>query len=178
MLARLQTVDGRFIPADDPRVLAILLRDYVPVVEEDGWRLLRREPVSPVPSWTPLSSVDIELGASIPVPERTNALVWTRMEVVPTVLGRLRAFFYKAAEVRLVVDDGISARRFRLLAPAARGGFLVAPLLRDADDFRDLFDGSGSRLAKSLIVDVAPSARKYYRSKVAVEFAAAPPRGP
>lgn len=71
----------------------------------------------------------------------------------------------------MIVNDRDAAHSYRLIVPAARGGFLVAPLLRNADEHRDLVDRGERHNVQRLIIEVAPGLRKFYKSKVSVEFA-------
>ncbi len=69
-----------------------------------------------------------------------------------------------------MVNDGDAARAYRLIVPAARGGFLIAPLLRDANEYRELVDRGERHNAQTLVIEVAPGLRKFYKGKVSVEF--------
>jgi hypothetical protein len=174
VLFRLQTIDNRFLPLDDARVLPILLQNYESVTEENGWRLLQRRGPPRRAPLTPIQSRRIQLGSSVALPDAADSLLAAQIEVRPTLLGRVRTFFYKAAEIQLTIDDGISTRSYRLVRPAAAGGFLVAPLLRDKNDLRDLLAGRTSRAPRRLIVDVKPALRKFYARKFTVRFATSP----
>ncbi len=170
VLMRLQTIDDRFLPEDDARCLMMLLQSYQPVLEENGWRLLERQPERGREASIPIASKHVWLGATICVPQRPESLVSAAIDLQPTMLGRARTFFYKSAEVRLMVNDGDAARAYRLIVPAARGGFLIAPLLRDANEYRELVDRGERHNAQTLIIEVAPGLRKFYKGKVSVEF--------
>ncbi|MGI9114719.1 MAG: hypothetical protein ACR2FX_06735 [Chthoniobacterales bacterium] len=172
VLSRGETVDNRFLAADDPRLLILLLQQYRCTIDEHGWSLLECHETAASP-FQPLTPIRASLGQTIPVPHPPNTLIKVQIDVRPSRLGRLRTLLYKSAELILLVDDGGGGRRYRLIRPAARGGFLINPLLRDSSDYRALWHGA-EHVARSLTVDVAPSARKFYRANFSLTFASAP----
>lgn len=178
VLMRPQTIDSRFLPADDARVLPILLQHHHAVLEENGWLLLQRHEQRPSESFTRVQSHRARFGERIVVPEPAGSLVRAEIHITPTLIGRVRTFLYKAAQVTLTDNDSAGPRSFRLIRPAAVGGFLVAPLVWDADEYRELLHAHGQRSvvrsAKSLIVDVDPAQSKYYQGSFNITFAASP----
>ena len=179
VLMRPQTIDSRFLPADDARVLPILLQNYRPVLEENGWWLLQRDGPMERTVFGAVRKPRTTFGSPIKVPTPPDALVAAAIQIEPTVLGRLRAFIYKPPEITLRVDDGIGGpRRFRLLRPAAAGGFLVTPLLRDAEDYRFFAERGATPLARQIGVEIDPAALPFYKKNFRVIFSTAPLRRP
>lgn len=92
VLTRLRTIDDRFLAADDARCLMMLLQSYQPVLEENGWLLLQRQPDKERESFIPIASKQVRLGATIVVPQRPESLVSAAIDLQPTMLGRFRTF--------------------------------------------------------------------------------------
>lgn len=166
VLARLQSIDGRYPPLDDARALRALIANYEFEMEEQGWLLLRRRAAPAVlPEQAP-ASLSVAFGQPIALADDTG-LVWAKIDLRPSLRGELRSFFYKPRLASLTINDGQTAS-FRLIASAARGGFLLSPRLTSTDDLRDLLTGEAPPRVHTASIDVASEDQRYFRAEVRV----------
>jgi len=141
VIFKLQTIEAHIPTGDDSGALLVLTQDYQPVLAENGYLLLQRKPNAPAATeLTPISSGEIALGDSIPVPEGT---IWCRLHFRENFLGKLRSFFYQSPQLYVAIQasNGQVVPQ-RVITGPADYGFLINPLLRTETDFRDFVNGN------------------------------------
>ncbi len=192
--AGLIAADARFYAGPDAPDWVIVgaggLDDRYPTSGEGAlWpELLRRyEPQRWVGTWLGLRRRAEPLPEVLGAPERIAGLFGTRVAVPvaeplfaritvrKTVLGRLAAAMFRPPALTLrVALVGGGERSTRLIPAIAAGGFLLSPLLTDADGFADLGFGrgldSGGAIVEALTVAGPPWARLFYDPSYAVEL--------
>lgn len=143
VLLRGGPLDLRLPTLEDGPALRVLLRDYRPRLAEGGFVLFERDATAPrrgEPREETLVERALGFGEELAL-ERELASVdaqrdclLLRVELEPTLAGRVRAFAYNAPPVWLEVelDDG-ARTRWRLLPELAASGALIAPFLADHD---------------------------------------------
>jgi hypothetical protein len=77
----------------------------------------------------------------IPVPGN-GALIFTAIDIKPTLLGKLMNLFFKKSEIRITIElkDGAS-KNYRLVPRMAEPGFLLSPLIETTEEFRKTISG-------------------------------------
>jgi hypothetical protein len=81
----------------------------------------------------------VGLGEIVELPSGASA-VWTEIDVHETILNRLLATGFKPARVVLhVTMSSGNERDFRLSIPAARGGFLISPVIMTSKHLEHAF---------------------------------------
>jgi len=159
------TIDGRFPTLDDAGLVAEIVRGYAPVLEENGFLLLRKRTALPP---APLSCrLVLEQGVAfdqeVPLPATGPHPLWLQIELPLTKLGRLRAFLYKPPMAFLVTKDASGAERtWRLLPRVAADGFLLDPVLETQPDFAAYLRGQGNLAVRSLRLTTFPAQREYF----------------
>ena len=113
--------------------------------------------------------------------------VFARITVGKTPLGQLAAAAFRPPALALRVTlAGGAERAYRLIPALAAGGFLLSPLITDADGLADLGFGlggeAGGAAVESLTVGGSAWARSFYDPAVAIELRpvavpAVPPSG-
>jgi hypothetical protein len=174
-LLRLQTIDGRLLAQDDSLTLLALLQLYRPVLMEQEHVLLRAVPGATLAAPRSLGKLTAQLGDSIPVPAAgAGEMVAVRFDVRPSLLGRLREFFYKAPRVRLARrGPGISEPdASRLIPVMAASPFLLSPAVDDTRELLEFYAGRSARQPREIRVSVAD--RTWFRRSFTVEFFALP----
>lgn len=170
-LARLQTIDRRYPTFDDAQLFLRLLSDHSYVLSERNFVLLRRNPTTLPLSREALASGQIPLAndkQAIPAHDRA---LWAVIDVKSSWLGALRRFLYKPPEIGLIVRDATGAEhRFRLIAPAARSGFLLSPLLRDTTDLEQFVAHRRGLAVQSFRLEIPNGAAKYFDARVRFEL--------
>jgi hypothetical protein len=132
VLFDIYTVDGRFPPLDDGLSWPDLLTRY-DVVDASPAELVLRRGAAPR-RWAlsaPIEST-IRIGESVPVP--AVPLLWARLDIQPTLAGRLVAALYKLPPITIELAEKGRWQSFRLVE-SARAGFLLSPVVDDRVTF-------------------------------------------
>jgi hypothetical protein len=78
----------------------------------------------------------------------------------------LCAFFYKPAKIVMTVESPtIGARKYRLVRPLAKAGFLVSPVLADSSDVAEMCRHPEHENSLSIMLSRSDSARLLYRNE-------------
>jgi hypothetical protein len=174
VLQRVKTIDQRFPTLDDADLQLALVRNYA-FDFEDGPYLLwhhctpddRDNAFKPTPG--PVRRA--RLGEVVAIGDVSEQNLWAHLTVHPTLLGRLRSFFYKPAELQLEVTDNTGrTQTFRLLREMAAAGFLLNPVLRDQFDWIRFINRLPCARVVSLVVKVAPEDRNCYEPDITCQF--------
>lgn len=163
VLARLQTIDGRFPTQDDALVLADLRLRYDMVHQTVEDALLRRRPARDqgAVSREVLFERNVMLDEEVRLPTSRDAALWLQVEARPTLRGRLRSLAHREAELRLVVTDESGATgEYRLIPSMAAEGFIIQPWIGDQSGLNAFLRGRGVRWAVSLRLETS----RRYRS--------------
>lgn len=171
------TIDDRLPSLDDALAVRYLYHHYDYVMEEQDFLVWKRKDTDPaLDEKNVLKTVPVKIGETIPAPDLGDTPVWCEIDVRPTLLGRLRTFFYKPPVLRLAVTDGgATTTTFRLVAGQAQTGFLAYPHFTSNYNVGKYQEGEhGPRIAKLALV-LPPEDRKYYRASSDVRFYKLPP---
>lgn len=178
VLFRLEWIDGRYPPLEDARTLHVFMHRYDFVHTEKGFQLwkLRAGPFDAAAlAPRPLRTVDLPLGQSFALEQMSAQRLWLKADLRPSLLGRLRDFFYKPPLVQLrLVDTRGNTTLYRLPLPMARGGFMLNPIIGDVFGFMRFASDQAQHRVKevSLVVDEAD--RKYFAPRIRLEFSELP----
>ena len=123
-------LDGRFPALDDGLSWPELLTRYDVVDTSPGALVLRHVAATRRYAFSPPIESTIHIGESVPVPSQPGQLLWARLDVQPTLAGRLVSMVYKLPPIALEVAEKGAWQRFRLVA-SARAGFLLSPVVDD-----------------------------------------------
>jgi len=174
-LAKLESIDSRFPPLDDGRLLPRLFTDHVYELTERGQVLLRHNPAATHPAPIALGSGRLRFGENYPLPAFDGRALWVTVAVNPSWQGWLRRTFYKPPEVSIVINDGTAVERsFRLILPAARAGFLISPMLTDTAGLERLAAHRTGRPARSFRLNVLPGDDVYFLKRAYIDVYALP----
>lgn len=166
VILKLQTADDRLAAEDDVGALEVILRDYEPVATEKKYMLWKRKVENP-----PLAPHRLLREGtatwSEPLPLQSNQCPeWIEIEIGSTWLGKLREFLYKPAQITMTLETvDHETRRYRLVRPIARSGFIINPALRNESDLLEMYKNPGKGNTLSVTLDVEDSARSLYRTK-------------
>jgi hypothetical protein len=168
LLVRHSTIDDRYAAQDDALLLSELPRRYEYVTSEKDYALLRRR--GPASVELPqeremVFNTPFIFGKTLKIPDETGTALWVQIFVEPTVLGSLRSFLYKPADLWLVLVDGKGKEtRYRLLAKPAAEGFLINPLLQTQGDFEALMKGNSLDAVRALRIEAGSMGRDFWCS--------------
>lgn len=170
-LARLESIDSRYPTLDDARLLPRLVADHAYVMSEKGYLLLQRHPVPAEIEIQPLNSGKLRYGTETCELPHVREGVWVQIDVPPSWLGILRTLVYKPPEVTLVIrTEADEEFRFRLIVPAARGGFLLSPYLNDTADLERLVTRRIGRAVRSFRLEIRPQDQVFFLKRARYEI--------
>jgi hypothetical protein len=158
ILARWDAIDGRCFSQSDALSLIEIKRSYTPVLSENGCLLLKRNVKTGAAPWRaeglPVLVRRLQVGETWTLPENAAEPLWLRIKSRPGLWPRLRAFFLRAPELRLVlVDDRGAEHSYLLNLPGASEGFLLQPCLDNQAELEAFFLGQPGRRVRSLRVE-------------------------
>jgi len=175
-LARLQSIDGRFPALDDAQLLPRLITDHEWVLSENGFLLLKRRPAAARLEPRLLTSGKLRYTTeTCTLPFSDQTAIWARIDTPYSWLGWLRTIFYKPPEITLVVNaTAAREQRFRLIAPAARAGFLLSPLLLDTADLERLVRRDVGEATQGFRLEITSSDEIFFLKRARYEIFALP----
>jgi hypothetical protein len=178
ILVKLQTIDQRPMAFDDSELLPLIVQRYEYVLSEKGLHLWRRKPGS------------FDRGTITPRPLRTSVLapgqpflaeefndrpLWVKIDLRPSLLGRLRGFLYKLPIVHLRFENTLGMiTEYRMPLPQARTGFILNPMIEDYIGYMHYAGDRADRLIRSLTVKIAPEDQIWFGDEYKVELSELP----
>jgi len=174
VLLRMESIDGRYPALDDSELLYLFMHRYEFVHTEKGLQLWRRKPgpfnaaaLAP----RPLRSAEMAVNERFDLGADSGKLLWARIDLRPSLLGRLRSFFYKPPFVQLrIKDDKGREASYRLPLPQARAGFMLSPVIDDVFGYMRFASELPQRHAREITVAVEPADRKYLADSARIEL--------
>lgn len=174
-LVQLQSIDSRYPPVEDARLLPRLITDHDFVLAEKGYLLLRRHSAPAELSPRVLTAGRLRYHIETCDVPRSDEALWVRLDAPPSWLGLLRIIFYKPPEVTLVLQTtGGRESRFRLIVPAARAGFLLSPLLENTSDLQALIAHRTGQPVARFRLEIDPDDAVYFLKRARYEISALP----
>jgi hypothetical protein len=145
-------LDGRYPSLDDGASWPELIARYRLTQYLDEYAVMEKRPrpiavdVGPV-----LLDERASLGEQVLLP-KPNAPIWAKIDVGPTLIGRVVSALYKLPPLYLVVKfvDG-STEQSRFIPGEARAGFLLSPTVRNAMDFTTLLSARREEFFKDRV---------------------------
>jgi len=149
ILYAVQPLDAKLPALDDGASWPLLLSAYqfagfagraTTQFDGDGGivAILKRRSVPNPFNLQPIMSGMIQLGATVNLPA-SPGLVWAEVSLKPSLAGKLLTLLYKPPGLMIgyMLKDGKSLG-YRYFAGGGETGFLVAPVVRNTQDFGDL----------------------------------------
>jgi hypothetical protein len=149
ILYAVQPLDAKLPALDDGASWPLLLASYqfagfagraTTQFDGDGGivAILKRRTVPDHFNLQPVMSGMIKLGAAVPLPA-SRGLIWAEVDLKPSLAGRLLTLLYKPPGLTIgyTLADGHTAA-YRYFAGGGETGFLIAPVVRNTQDFGEL----------------------------------------
>lgn len=152
----LKPIDQRFPCLEDGAALLEILGRYEPILREKHCLLLKRRPGAADLSWDwkVVRQQRVQFGEVVAIQNRPGTLQTLRVEIRPSMWGRLHSAVYKQTQVWLVLQTAAGKNlRYRLIPAMADSRFLLNPLVQDTEDFLDLFGGSSQTRLTALAIE-------------------------
>lgn len=169
----LEPLDDTFPALEDALSWPHFLTDYQPRFDTGNHLLLDKLESPRSGQWGEVLATEVPWRSEVAIPSvMASGLVWARIEMSTTVLGRLFSTVFKGpiAYLRVTVDGG-KERWFRMGPRMAASGFLISPLVTSREEFESLYgEDDIAPTVRSFAVETQFGAGWYYRPKVIVEL--------
>lgn len=178
VIQRYQALQPRLPPLEDSLTQRLLYQSYYYVMEENGlilWEQPARRP-SLDQNERLLSEKTVRFDEAIFLPESGDRPVWAEVHIAPSLLGRLRQFFYKPPHLEFSVEyrDG-TKEHFRFVQAMGKAGFILSPLLRDSKDVIAYQTQKQDRPVKQFMLHPAAGGFRYWKPTIDVKLKAIAP---
>jgi hypothetical protein len=179
VLQKVHTIDDRLPTLDDPLVLRFLMRRYEFVHFEKDFALWKRRAQPPAPGALvarPLLTKAVALNTPLDLGSLAGKNLWARIDLNPSLLGKLQRFFYKPPIVNLSLTDPEGAQStFTMPLSQARTGFILNPLIEDTAAYVSFAKGSPGHRVRFLKIEVAETDKIFFAPAATVELSEFPP---
>jgi hypothetical protein len=159
-----QPIDRRYPALDDGLSWPELLARYDVRGSAGPYVWLERAERPRSYEFATAGTVVARFGEEVAVP--SGDLIWARVDLRPTILGRVVRVLHKVPQPTLAVN-GVA--QFRLIPALARAGFLVSPLVATGRAFAALASGRGGESARSIRIEVDDPGR-FFAPEMRIEF--------
>lgn len=170
VLFRVNPLIGRFPTLNDGRLWLELFRSF-DVREDLGTDLLLcRRPVERNLHTEPLQTVTAAWRKPISVPSM-DGMIWCRVRMEPTTIGRLAAFGYKLPEIWMDVREigSESVTTYRFTTQSGASGFLLSPVMHRKEDLAAILNSPNSRPLPTDLSDARLESICFHTSDTAAE---------
>ena len=165
VLLKVNSIDGRLPAMDDSIILYQLTQRYVFILNEKFFQLWQKTPAPADPAAQPqlVQSRKLAVGEPWSLEEFNLQPLWVNIDLRPSLLGRLRTFFYKPPLLQLAIEDtrGLT-RTYRMPAPMGRAGFIINPIIEDLTAFTYFAINKPERTTRKITLVLDPADRKYF----------------
>ena len=180
VLMKLQTIDNRLPTMDDAQVLLLLAHRYKFIHSERNYQLWRRNPGPFDPETIAprlIRSERLEINHPLVIEDLSQQQpLWLRVDLQPSLLGRIRSFLYKPPQVMLSLQDSKGNQHDYLMPlPLGRNGFIINPLIEDLVDYMQFAINRPQKRVNSITLKITPENEKYLARSASVEVSSLPP---
>jgi hypothetical protein len=143
ILFRVSSIDQRLASLDDAPSWPTLLTSYQFERFDNGFAVLTRQPSTSLPRFDRLTEAVADFDRAVELPQDVD-LLWAKIDLVPSLKGRAKEFFYKLSPIiiRLKFTNG-DTREFRYIPGIGTEGFLLSPWVGDTLGFVSLMSRGG-----------------------------------
>lgn len=179
VLLKVNSIDQRLAAMDDSAVLNILAQRYAYLLSENGFQLWQKNPGafnSAAAAPRLLMSQKLSIGEPWTIQNYNPQPLWLTIDLRPSLLGRLRTFFYKPPFIQLVVQDtNNNISRYRMPAPMGRAGFIINPIIDDLMAYIRFTGGKPDRLIRQISLSLEASDQKYFAASATATLSSLQP---
>jgi len=152
-------LDDRYLPYDMPATFRVLLQRYeFTALSSDGEFMLLTKKSTPAPLQEPalLSSGEYSLGQDIVLPQVEGGRVYARVEIDPTLLGRLANLAYKTPPISVTLETKDGPRSHVLVRSLGANGLFVSQYIDDIYELEAIFSGEDDPDVDSVCFNADP----------------------
>jgi hypothetical protein len=174
IIFKVEPIDGRLPLLEDGASWPVLMANYQPTRIANDFLFLQKKGNSRA-SEEPLklTSEKHRFGENVNLPQSSQA-VFARIEIKPTILGRLASIFYKPSQLHITIElnNGLK-KQYRLIAGMAKSGFVISPLIENTAEFGMLYGENGflaGKLVKAIAIAPRDSGTLLWNDEYTVTF--------
>jgi len=176
VLSKIQTIDRRLPTMDDARVLLMLAYRYEYLRTDKGFGLwhLKPGPFDPA-SVLPrhVRTDELPVNQPLTVGEIAGEPLWVKVDLQPSLLGKIRSFLYKPPQVTLHIETVKGDKQDYLMPlPQGRTGFVINPLIEDVVDYMHFCNSEPVKKLSSITIKIPEEDQKYFAASASLEFSA------
>jgi uncharacterized membrane protein (GlpM family) len=183
VICSIEGCTGRFIPQFDALALRALLDNYTPVLVEQAFVLMKKNPSPPRDHLekTLLCDVKLSLGGGISVNTWSNQNLWAEVEINRSLLGKALSFLYKPRLCyigyrRAGIPTDYAAR---FITQLGSSGCMVTPLVENNRDLLNFYASPNDATTLRRITEFGffcePGDQLFFDKEVRVRLYAIPP---
>jgi len=178
VLMKIQAIDSRLPTMDDSEVLQLLIHRYEFLFSEGGYLVWKKKtgPFDPATVVRrPEGGAELPIGQSFDIEPQSDRPLWLRIDLQPSLLGRVREFFYRPPQVKLKLTttkgDTVD---YLMPLPQGRTGFIVNPLIEDFVDYLNFASNSLQKRVARVAVALEPGDEIFFSRLVSYELMSLP----
>lgn len=162
IIFRVEPIDERMPSIEDGASWPILMTNYRPVHLKNNFLFLEKNKNPEGVSTSSFSVMDEKhkFGDIVELPVSDQPL-FAKIEITPTIIGRLASILFKPSQLQLTVELGSGIKKqYRIVSGMAKSGFIVSPLIENTLDFSMLYADAGpldEKIVKS--ISISPKGR-------------------
>lgn len=160
ILLKIQPIDGRFPSLDDGSSWPVLFTNYEPSFFTNGFLVLHARDIVRPPDLKLIESGIYRFGESITIPKSEDPLYF-KTTIRKSIIGLLVSTLFKVSELDISIEliNG-DTRKYRLVSEMANSGFIVSPLIVNAEEFSRVYENIDD-LSTSVITSIKISASRF-----------------
>ena len=179
VLMKVQSIDYRLPMMDDSEVLHLLIHRYEFLFSESGYLVWKRKPgpFNPaVLARQPEQAAELPIATPFKIEPKVGRPLWLRIDLQPSLLGRIRGFFYRPPQVKLKLATTNGDKiEYLMPLPQGRTGFIINPLIEDFVDYLQFASNSVQKHVARVWVEFAPGDEIYFASSARYELSSLTP---
>ena len=163
------SLDGRYPTAPDSIGL-LAQKTHFAAIGSIGNLLVMERRANPLKlQFEKIKELNVNFNEEILLPAPGNGMIFTQIDILPTLAGKLFSILYKPAAIFIAVGVDNEERKFRLIRATAKEGMILSPLLYDLPAFRNFYSDSESSSNLSYFKIESEKGREWcYRAKIKV----------
>jgi hypothetical protein len=174
VIFRVASFGGRFSALDDgPSWVSLLSRYSRTGTDGEYLYLTKAQPPGPDPALIPVAEEVHSIDHDFDVPLSSQPL-FAQIDIHPTILGRIVTTLYKPPQLTIQVRTrGGLSKTYTLISGMARAGFVISPLVENADEFDLLYGDSNhwnDRQVTSVLISTAGGKPRMWKRRFTVRL--------
>lgn len=175
IIFRVEPIDLRMPSTEDGASWPILMTNYRPTHLKNDFLFLEKNKQTEDVRTSLFSVMNnkYNLGDTVELPVSDQPL-FAKIEITPTIIGRLASILFKPSQLQLTVELGNGAKKqYRIVSGMAKSGFIVSPLIEDTLDFSMLYADPAlldEKTVKSISISPKDGSSIFWKKEYAISL--------